>query len=164
MAKGKKVKPRLKGLSLSILGFGGGASWDYGVDERDIIRKLVSRLEDRRVLYAPFYLEVPQQVTDSVQEMREFINDAMADLPEKSQAQKHLSLMRAACRKFLSGNYTHVRVMGLPFDESRPNALTPGFFIALGELRAIFGAQIAGLASVYDLGVEEELAAIFLET
>lgn len=161
MSKRGRTKPRLKSAGLSILGFGASAGWDYGPDEREIIRKLVSRLEDRRVLYAPFFLEVPRQVTESIQSMRDMINDALADLPEDSNARAHLRLMRSACRKFLSGNHTQIQVVGMPFTQGEPHGLTPGFFVALGELRAVFGQQIAGFASVYDLDVEDELASIF---
>jgi hypothetical protein len=157
----KRVKPRLKGLSVSVLGSGAAVQWDYGPDERETIRKLVSRLEDRRVLYAPFVLEVPAQVTQSVLAIREAINEAMEGVPEGSEALRHLRLMRGACRKFLSGNYTRIDIMGFPSRPYDQIQLTPGFFVALGELRAVFGAQIAALASVYKLDVEAELAAIF---
>jgi hypothetical protein len=36
----------------------------------------------------------------------------------------------------------------------------PGFFVALGELRATFGVQIAALAVAYGIDVEDELASI----
>lgn len=36
----------------------------------------------------------------------------------------------------------------------------PGFFVALGELRAVFGIHIAWLAYEYQIDLEEQLTAI----
>ena len=70
--------------------------------------------------------------------------------------------MRAACRQFLndvegmdtemSTYHRHRRW----WDEDERN-----FFISLGELRAVMGIHIAGIAVRYGIDVEEKLAAIF---
>jgi hypothetical protein len=80
---------KVKGFNVSVLGFGFGTQWDPAPREREVIRRLVTHLEDERVLYVPFHLKVPRQVTESVQEIRAAINVALNALPEGSSAIDH---------------------------------------------------------------------------
>ncbi len=73
--------------------------------------------------------------------------------------------MRAACRKFLTEplpDFHHLSHWHYP-QWDRPDArmeASPGFFVALGELRAAFGIHLAFLATDYEIDLEAELAAI----
>lgn len=151
----KSLVHRLTGFSLPFF----GVQWTPPADEREIVRGLLTALEDRRVLFVPYHLEVVSQVTSSVLQMREILTKTLQALPETSRAAGSIRAMRAACRRFLEEpmpdfrNVTRWRHRG---DEEGD----PSFFVALGELRAMFGTHIAALAYQYGLDLEPELASI----
>ena len=157
MTRGPKslrgTKIRFKGMS--ALGF--GASWDLSNADRDAVRGLLTFLEDRRVLYVPQNLEVHGDVERSVHEIRQRCTDALTAISERALARKHIQAMRAACRRFLEEPPKFGNLMPHHFGRFADEA---GFFVALGELRASVGAQIANLASYYEIELEPELAAI----
>lgn len=64
---GADVARRITGISTPI----GGIQWEYSVPERDHVRALITFLEDRRALYVPLHLEIADQVTASVQAIRQ---------------------------------------------------------------------------------------------
>lgn len=158
MPRGPKAlrgtKVRFKGMS--ALGF--GASWDFSNADRDEVRGMLVFLEDRRVLYVPERLEVPDEVERSVHEIRKRCTDALSALSERAPARKPIQAIRAACRQFLEEPSPEFRNVS-PRDFGR-FADQLGFFAALGELRARIGAQIASLASYYEIEIEPELAGI----
>lgn len=67
-------------------------------------------------------------------------------LPEDSPAAPALRAMRAACREYLDQSHRF------------PHHL--GFMLGLGQLRALFGLQVAFLAIEYGVDLEDELAQI----
>lgn len=151
----KEVLARLTGLSVPIF----GAQWNPPELEVTKARRILSYLEDKRVLYNPSELEVPRHCVDSVIDIRHFLTNEIADLPEKSALATQLRAMRAACRKFLD-----------MLDDRGPQivdaAWRPGhwaswhFSTALGELRGVFGIHVAQIAAEHGLDVEKELASI----
>jgi hypothetical protein len=64
-------------------------------------RRVITFLEDRRVLYAPDSLEVPSHCVHSVLEIRHFLSAELGKLGGNSELAASLRAMRAACRKFL---------------------------------------------------------------
>jgi hypothetical protein len=159
--KAKSLVSRLSGFSLPIIG--GGLQWVPTESERDTVRKLLAFLEDRRTLYVEYCLEIEDQVAYSVLQIREELTKALQTLPDDSKANGPVRAMRAACRKFLTEPHPEFR--NLARHAHRPWGHLdleggPGFFVALGELRATFGAQIATLAFAYGIDVEPELASI----
>lgn len=131
--------------------------WKYSTPERHHKRPLITFLEGRRALYVPFQIGVLDQVTASLQAIRE-------KLPETLNASEPVRAMRAACQKFLTK--PHPKFHNFPWrhhPEWRKNSnreVSLGFFVALRELRAAVGAQLAVLASGYCLDLELKLAAI----
>lgn len=126
------LRQRLIGFSTTLLSKG----WKPSIGERDAVRSLLVFLEDRRVLFNPFHLEVEYQVRQSIQQIREQCNAAIGTLPEASPAIAPLRGIRAACHRFLNeprgeGRHFHQRDFG-------PEG--PEFFTALGEFRATIGA------------------------
>lgn len=154
----KSLVSRLTGFSLPFF----GVQWTPPADEREIIRGLLTALEDRRVLFVPDHLEVISQVTSSVLQIREVLTESLQALPENSRAAGSVRAMRAACRRFLEEPAAEFRNLMRwhgarhPGDEEG----SPSFFVALGELRATFGTHIAALAYQYGLDVEADLASI----
>jgi hypothetical protein len=149
---------RLSGFSLPFF----GVQWTPPADEREIVRGLLTALEDRRVLFVLYHLEVVSQVTSSVLQMRETLTRTLKTLPETSRAAGSVRAMRAACRRFLEEPMPEFRNLmrwhgGRHGGDEEGN---PSFFVALGELRAAFGTHIAALAYQYGLDVEPELASI----
>jgi hypothetical protein len=144
---------RITGLSTPIL----GASWKPPAADRDTVRAFIVFLEDRRVLFNPFHLEVEYQVKQSILQIREQCTKAIGVLPDDSFAIPPLRGIRAACHRFLDEPLTH----GSRFhqrDFYGPEG--PEFFTALGEFRATVGAYVARLAVLYKIDLEPELASI----
>ncbi len=154
----KSLAHRLTGFSLPFF----GVQWTPPADEREIVRGLLTALEDRRVLFVPYHLEVVSQVTSSVVQMREILTKTLQTLPETSRAAGSVRAMRAACRRFLEEPAPDFRNL-MRWHGARHGADeegSPSFFVALGELRATFGTHIAALAYQYGLDVEPDLASI----
>ena len=60
--KGKAIANRLTGISTPI----GGISWTPPVNEKDKAKQLLVFLEDRRVIYHPYDIEVSANVVKSI--------------------------------------------------------------------------------------------------
>jgi hypothetical protein len=143
----KKIAKSVTGLSTPVF----GVSWNPPTTEREVVRKLVLFLEDRRALYHPYDMEDPHYVVDSILQIRKHLSDVLQTLDESSGIIAHLRAMRAACRKFLDF-----------FDQKklRRRFYYPDSLTALGELRGVFGLQIAQLCAKYGIDVDGELEMI----
>lgn len=163
------IRSRLTGIGfLSI-----SASWNPPVAQRTVILRLFNFLENRRVLYVPMHFEVPDQVDQSVIQIRNELTQILNDLPENSHAARRVRHLRTACRHFLEDappDYRNLAYRLRDDFEQRPparwlvhgeRALTPGYFVALGELRATFGLQLSALVAEFEIDVEDDLASIF---
>ncbi len=155
LSKGAKVSAatarRITGISTPF----GGLQWaDPGASERDIIRGLILFLEDRRVLYNPFILEVRSQVDPSIHQIRHECTNLLRQLGENAFAVAPLRAIREACRRFHDDANMEFRF----FARRGHHELDAGFFTALGALRATIGQQLALLAAHYDLDIEGDLA------
>ena len=145
----KKIALSLTGISTPVFGI----SWNPPELEREIARKLLVFLEDRRALYNPSDIEMPIYVDRSIIEIRHELTEILKTLDEKSEISQHIRAMRTACRKFLNQITPHNRHRYYGREDAE-------FFAALGELRAIFGIHIAQLCVKYGVDIEQELASI----
>jgi hypothetical protein len=148
--KFREIAKRITGFSTPIF----GVSWNPDNTERDIARKVISYLEDRRVLYAPFDMEYTPHCIQSVLQMREFLTSEIGAAPENTVLLSSLRAMRAACRKFQNQTGDHRQIGRFPSGEING---------ALGELRAAIGIHVARMAVAYGIDVEKELASILPE-
>jgi hypothetical protein len=151
-----EIVNRLTGLNLGPV----GVSWTPRESEIAKAKRVVTYLEDRRVLFNPGSLEDPDHCVRSVVEIRQFLTKELDDLADGSPMRACLRAMRAACRKFLD------QIQGggsdaLRFGWHHGHRVSWEFFTGLGELRGVFGVHLAQLAAVYHLEVEDSLAAIF---
>jgi len=154
--KSKSLLSRLTGVSLPVVG--GGLSFKPVEADRTIVRELLTFLEDRRALFVAAIWEQPNHVVQSVQQMRTELTSALKRLGEESPAEAACRSMRAACRDFLDQTGPmELREMDRHFVEGWQGEK---FLIALGTLRARFGQQIALLAHLYDVDLEEHLVSI----
>ena len=149
------MKIKYKQIAKSLTGFSTpffGVSWNPPETDRDIVRKLITFLEDRRALYNPYNIETPMFVDQSLLEIRKELTNTLQRIGNNPDISPHLRAMRAACRKYLNkvSNQSGPRFHYREFET----------FAALGELRALFGIHIAQLAVKYGIDIEEELASI----
>ena len=153
--KFSEILNRLTGVSTPIFGI----SWNPAKLDVAIARKVITFLEDRRVLYSPGQMEVPASCVQSVIEIRHFLTEQLSDLNSSSELAMSLRAMRLACRKFLD-------TVGERKDDIITHGFSPGHFAswvflgALGELRGVFGVQLAKIAAQHKLDIEDELAVI----
>jgi len=146
----KAIAKRITGISLGPF----GVSWTPSENKREIIRKLIVFLEDRRVLFVPYHMEFGPWVVESVLEIRKELTQTLKQFPDDDPTSQVLRTMRAACRKFLQEyDSSKPRIYGFPYGM--------GLAIHIGELRAVIGLILAQLCSAYKIGVESELASIF---
>ncbi len=156
--KFREIISRLTGISCPIF----GVSWNPPESEVTVARRIITRLEDRRVLFSPSEVEVPPHCVQSVIEIRHFLTAELCNSVPSDAFSAHVRAMRAACRKFLD------RVQGwdseiIRFANQHGHWASWVFMDALGQMRGEFGVHIAQLAAGYGLDVEEDLASIFPE-
>ena len=150
-----EITNRLTGISTPI----GGVSWQPAKSELSAARRVVTFLEDRRVLYSPSELEVPSHCVDSVLQIRRFLTSEMGKLEDKSELAASLRAMRTACRKFLDsvgGDDSEV----VRHAREYVHYASWEFYSALGEMRGVFGIHLARIAASFHIDVEDSLASI----
>ena len=148
------IARRITGISTPVF----GVNWNPPEDKREIVRRLVAFLEDRRALYAEYDMEYGPWVEKSILEIRGELTDILKHCPEDQELTGPIRAMRAACRKFLdeAGHPGH-----------RPRRWHPreaGTWEALGELRGVFGLHLARLCAMYGVDAEPDLASTFPAT
>ena len=150
-----EVAKRLTGFSTPIF----GVSWQPPEAEVAVARRVVNFLEDRRMLFNPYELEVAEHCVDSVVEIRHFLTAELGGLGDDDDIAPHLVAMRAACRKFLDAFHDDGRWLHLPRGQYASSSRWV-FDSAMGELRGVVGVHVAQLAAKYGLDVEDGLAAV----
>lgn len=157
--KFSEIANRLTGISTPL----GGMSWQPTELEVSAARRVVSFLEDRRVLYAPDELEVPSHCVHSVLEIRRFLTAEIGRLDSGSEFAASLRAMRIACRQFLErvGVDGDERTVLYANHHGRWASWT--FYSALGEMRGTSGVHLARIATQFKLDIEDKLAAILPE-
>jgi hypothetical protein len=148
-----EVLRRITGISTPIFGI----SWEPTDSERAIARKVVAYLEDRRVLFTPFELEDPNHCVQSILQIRKFLTERLGELDSHDELRSALGGMRAACRKFLDAAGGSPR-RARPRDPWHWHPFE--FNTALGELRGVFGIQLARILALHGLDVEDDLATV----
>ena len=153
--KFSEIANRLTGISTPL----GGVSWQATELEVSAARRVVSFLEDRRVLYAPDEMEVPAHCVHSVMDIRRFLTGELGRLDAGSEFAASLRAMRAACRKFLDRVGVDGSEVAL-YANHRGHWSSWTFYGALGELRGTFGVHLARIAAQFKLDIEDKLASI----
>ena len=156
--KFQEIVSRVTGLSCPVF----GVSWNPPEAEVTRARRVITFLEDRRVLYVPSEMELPDHCVRSALEIRAFLTNEIGRSGAESELTQSLRAMRGACRKFLNA-------VGPEDGEIARFGAHPGHWAswefngALGELRGVVGLHVACIASAYGLGVESNLARILPE-
>jgi hypothetical protein len=153
--KFKEIANRLTGFSSPIF----GVSWNPVEAEVTKARRVISFLEDRRVLFDPIEVERPEYCIQSVLEIRRFLTEELGNLSFDDELAKNLRGMRAACRKFLNTVQNDDRNI-IVFANRQGHYASWIFIGALGEMRGVFGMHIAKIAIEYGVDIENDLASI----
>lgn len=151
--KFKEVVNRLTGFSTPIF----GVSWGPPQAHITVARRVITYLEDRRVLYNPYTMEEPRHCIESVLQIRQFLTSELSNLSHDEGLTQNLRAMRAACRKFLDTVHEGDGRRHFGWDHGFDNWVINN---ALGELRGIIGIHVAALAAQHGLDVDGELASI----
>ena len=142
------MKPKELGFSI----FGLASKWELGKSNRDITRRTIHYLEDRRLLFGPRgrHPHDLQYCVASAQEIRKFLGEQLQQHAPDQKLGHAIQEMRAACRRFLE----------IAQDTDLLSGGQTAFLVAVGELRSTFGFYIAALADRYDLEVHDDLRQI----
>lgn len=148
----QQIKSRLTGFSIPIFGI----SWQPDEAEISVAKRVIIELEDRRVLYSPYELEVPRHCINSVLEIRRMLTNEIGKVSQKSELYNDIQLLRSACRKFLDDIHTIERDL----DNNNYGVNSWFFLTALGELRGVFGIGVAKIAISYGLSLTGDIVKI----
>ncbi|HEX2161415.1 MAG TPA: DUF6650 family protein [Thermoleophilaceae bacterium] len=144
---------RVNGFSTPVFGM----SWEPARSDVEVAQGLLLFLEDRRVLYSPYEVEVPEHCVESVQEIRRFLTDVLVKGGIADELAEPLSAMRASCRKFLD-EVNKDRVLRERWQLTDMMGVQGWTFNqALGQLRGVVGVHVAQVAVRYGLDVPDVL-------
>lgn len=151
--KFKNIVKRLNGISTPVFGI----SWNPKGTDKDCAKGIIAFLEDRRVLYNPSEMEMPDHCVQSVLEIRQFLTQKIGTV-ESTDLQESLRAMRASCRKFLDTVGANDNIIRFGYQSGHWASWE--FNGAVGEFRGIFGIHVARIAVMYGIDVEKDLAKI----
>jgi hypothetical protein len=139
-----------------IGGFGFSINWETVPGDEEVARRVITFLEDRRVLFGIRYMEDELYCVDSANQIRHFLTDQLSQAKPGKSLATSIRAIRAAVRAFVEAAGVEAR----NFRYHRTGAMTDVFSLALGELRSRVGLQIALIADQYGIEVEDDLAQI----
>jgi hypothetical protein len=143
----KRGSVSVGGFSLPVIG--GGLSWSKAVPEKEIVRRLVTRLAERRVFSEIYEAEYEAYTNESVLSIRSLLTDAIAELSPGSEASRLLIALRDACNRYLT----------LTPDPKHGARLRPAYAEALQGLRETFRVVLVYLSQEGRLAEAGGLAA-----
>lgn len=134
----------------------GGAQWERKDDDREIARRVLNMLADRRMLWKDFSLEIEEHCVRSANLVRDRLG-SHADNPEVGPAlMQRVQLLQRLFRDFVDETGQAGEERDRPWRSMGTDPLS----VALGRLRGLVGVQIGELAAEYELDVSDELATI----
>ncbi len=146
------VRYRLTGITAGPV----GAQWERHDDDREIARRVLNLLADRRLLWKDFSREIEEHCVQSANRVREELGKHLDHPDIGAELAERLLEMQRTFREF-------VDQVGPEPDhwnrDWRPMGTDP-LSVALGRLRAVVGGQVGYLAARYDLDVPDELASV----
>lgn len=134
----------------------GGAQWERKDDDREIARRVLNLLGDKRMLWKDFSLEIEEHCVSSADNARKELGKHL-DNPEIGQEMvRRIRLLQRLFRDFMD----EVRPHGSDWNRHYGRMGTDPLSMALGRLRGLVGVQVGEMAAEYGLDVSEELASI----
>lgn len=146
------ARVRITGISTPWLGL----SWEYRESDANVVRRVFSFLEDRRVLYEPLDAQIFFYVGQSAAEIRQMLTQELGASSLGKQLSESFKAIRAALRRFMDDleKLDQRERSGL----MDPLQIHDQQVLALGEMRGRVNPLLALLAEKYQIEVEEELA------
>ncbi|WP_203566851.1 DUF6650 family protein [Aestuariimicrobium ganziense] len=129
----------------------GSLQWERKDDDEVIARRVISLLEDRRLLFVDFYWETPSDCIVSAGAVRDKLSEMITNPDISTGLAQQLKLLRSYFRTFMETRDDHGRRYHMGHEP---------FSVALGELRAKVGQLVGDLAARFELDVEPDLASI----
>jgi hypothetical protein len=135
--------------------FGFSLNWEKVPGDEQIARRVITYLEDRRLLFGIRHSGDELHCVHSANEIRRFLTAELSNAKTGRYLAQSLRAMRTALRVFV--------------DAAGPNASdfrfhdptqTDIFSLALGELQTLIGLHVAVIADQYDIEVEDDLTRI----
>lgn len=134
----------------------GGTQWERKDDDREIARRVLNLLSDRRMLWKDFSLEIEEHCVQSADHVRRQLGVHLDNSEIGPDMIRRVELLQRLFRDFMDD----VGAAGGDWNRNwRPMGTDP-LSMALGRLRGLVGVQVGGLAAEYGLDVSEELATI----
>jgi hypothetical protein len=135
--------------------FGFSVNWEKAPGDEETARRVITFLEDRRLLFGERHYEDELHCVRSAIEIRRFLTDELARAKDGRSLAQSLRALRAAMRAFVDAagpDGCHFR--------DRNHMGVDRFGLALGELRTLVGLHLGFIAEQYDIEVEPGLAQI----
>jgi hypothetical protein len=135
--------------------FGFSLNWEKVPGDEDVARRVVTVLEDRRLLFGERHSEDEMHCVHSAIEIRKLLTDELARAKPGRSLAESLRAMRTAMRAFVDAAGPEARNFRYHYGNQ-----TDRSSLALGELRSLVGLHLAVIADRYGIEVEPDLARI----
>ncbi|MFC6045211.1 DUF6650 family protein [Nocardioides hankookensis] len=135
--------------SIRITGVGPwSVQWEYLETNRDVARRVLADLEDRRVLFYSHGREDPEYCRRSADEIRQLMKRELATVEQGDDMDRALRAVRNAARDFI--------------DQAGPDSQRylndmDAFWKALEDMRIAMAPYIRGMATAYGILIDHVL-------
>ena len=148
------IKKRVSGFSTPFFGL----SWNPPSLESDVALSIINFLENRRVIYKTEPREDVNQCVNSINQIRDKLGEELENLDKDSKLRVMVKEMQASCRKF--DDCIQKNNIGNNYVGALETSDSITFNTSLGELRGVFGLQIALISSGYEINISDDLAGV----
>jgi hypothetical protein len=135
--------------------FGFSLNWEKVPGDKDVALRVVTFLEDRRLLFGERHSEDELDCVHSAIDIRRFLTEELTKAKPGRSLAESLRAMRAVMRAFVEAAGPNARNF-----RYHHGHMTDPFSLALGELRSLVGLHLAVIAHQYGIEVEPDLARI----
>ena len=135
--------------------FGFSVNWEKVDGDKDVARRVITYLEDRRLLFGQRHTQDQMHCVDSATQIRNFLTKELTNAKPGKSLEASLRAIRRACRNFVEAAGPDARNF-----RYQDGLQTDLFSLALGELHTLVGLHLAVIAHQYGIEVEDDLAQI----
>lgn len=139
--------------------FGFSVNWQKVPGDKQVSRRVITFLEDRRLLFGVRHSGDELHCVQSANEIRHFLTAQLNEAKAGHSLAQSLRAMRVALRAFVDAAGPDAEY----FKWHDPTQ-TDTFSRALGELQTLIGLHVAVIADQYGIEVEDDLARILPPT
>lgn len=126
--------------------------WEHNDGDREVVRRVLNALEDRRVLFAQYGAEVSEHCVLSAIQVRQILTDAMNTRGISNGLELALKDLRAVFTAFVDAMHS---------DDAKHHGLNLfDLTAALATLRSLVGERLAALCADYNIEIVGRLGQI----